>query len=205
MTKTGKSVFRGATLTASLLVLVVGLIVADTATRQHKFVGQLRIICDQQGQENPANPADALLLTNIVIPFNVVDLATSNQVSSSFSWDGSSAKKRTFSWHLAGPGTADANPVTGKISLNLPFEATFGGKKYRVPLVLTTESSTDGYGSANGTRASANQLGSRVVLIGGTTIQGDAKDFGLEGLHGKVPLSFRIICDGHFESTGGLF
>lgn len=71
------------------------------------------------------------------------------QVTTDFVWNGSTDRGRTVSVRLAGVASANVDFSTGKVETNLPFELTLANKKYSLPVLATTETITDAFGSRN--------------------------------------------------------
>lgn len=201
--KTRRKLARWFFASVTLMLLFATVIVAVEATRPRQFQGQIKIICDPKGKTNAAAPTDTLT-ANVNIPFNLLSAATSSSLASKFAWAGLSAKGRQASWSLGQTGQVSVNPGQGTIELHLPFTASLNGQTFLVPITLTTESETDGYGPTSGKRAIAGKLDSTVTLVGGFQADIDKKKLDPNTTEtGTQTVIFRAVVDGRFTSPSG--
>lgn len=198
-----KKAFQWAGAAAAMCLLFATVMIAVEASRPHQFEGQIKLICDPKDKVNLSSPTD-VLQANVTIPFDVAGIATNKQIASRFAWLGKSLKGRDASWSLGQPGSAEVSPLEGKVVLHLPFQASLNGVAFQVPITLTTESETDGYGATQGTRAQVSHLEAPLALVGGFEFSIDkqklnpaSKETGIQ----KVVV--RAIVTGHFKATDG--
>ncbi len=155
-------------LVAAFCLLVIGcsgLIIADTATKQRDFDGEIKLsICMPDGKGGWA--VKDTVSSNLKFGFNVTDLASGKVLKSDFVWSGRTANGAGFRARLAGQGQASFNPANGLIEERLPLEIEVNGKKETVQMPLTTESIRSAIGSLSGRRAQINGNIGEMALVG---------------------------------------
>ena len=143
--------------TSVFLALALGLVVANTLTKQREFKGSVLIEVHKKGDDGRWEIIDRLNAQSLQFTASVADLAQGKQVTSNHVWEGQTAQGRRLSVRLARPGSAQFDLATGKLDIDVVFSFSLDGEATNLPVKLTTESISTPSGSINGRRAQINR------------------------------------------------
>lgn len=177
-------------------VLALGLLFAAGIAKQREIQAQFELIAGLQERPNLSNPLDTL---KVPLARFLIDVAGNGtkQVSTNFVWNGTTARGRNVSVRLSGIALSTVDPTTGKVETNLPFELTLASKKYSLPVLATTGTITDAFGTISGRRAVISRKSARLKLVGSAKFTIDKKDLNPQGNEtGPQTIVVRIIGDG---------
>jgi hypothetical protein len=148
-----------------LFLAAAGALIAETATKQRDFDGQIKLsLCGPDGKGGWV--VKDTLSGNLRFPFSVTDLASGKTLKSDFVWNGRTAKGHAFRVRLTGQGQASFNAANGQIEERLPLEVEVAGRKESFLIALSTETVKTAIGSLSGKRARINGNIGEMALVG---------------------------------------
>lgn len=102
---------------------------------------------------------------------SVMDVASGKDITSNFSWRGTSEKGLRAEGRMMRAGKVKLDPVRGLLELDLPMEATVNGKKIPLNVKLTSESVSSPTGQLSGKKASLNNGTLTAGIVGFSVIK----------------------------------
>lgn len=177
------------------VVVVVGISLATVAAKEREIQAQFELIADEQEGANLSYPLDTLRVPQTQFRIKVTGNGA-KQVTTNFVWNGSTVRGRQVSVRLAGVASSNVDLTTGKVETNLPFELTLANKKYSLPVLATTETITDAFGTISGKRANIQKRSATLRLVGSTKFLIDQKDLDpASGKVGQQTIVVRVLAD----------
>lgn len=163
--------FRYKSLSVLLLIALIELILADTATREWKFKGQIDIRVYTRDQHSKWVDWDRLTASNLSFKCKVSPATTSQrtQVKTNYDYVGNTLNGIRIRVRLNDVATATIDPA-GALQMDVPLKVEFGRLNTHFNLKLTTESMRAPEGEAKGKRVqfSANDHTASLALVGGS-------------------------------------
>ncbi len=102
---------------------------------------------------------------------SVMDLAAGKEITSNFSWRGTSEKGMRAEGRMLRAGKVKIDVTRGLLELDLPMEATVNGKKIPLNVKLSTESISSPTGQISGKKASLNNGTLTAGIVGFSVIK----------------------------------
>ncbi|HQR32322.1 MAG TPA: hypothetical protein PLK30_06275 [Blastocatellia bacterium] len=102
---------------------------------------------------------------------SVMDLAAGKEITSNFSWRGTSEKGLRAEGRMLRAGKVKIDVTRGLLELDLPMEATVNGKKIPLNVKLTSESISSPTGLISGKKASLNNGTLTAGIVGFSVIK----------------------------------
>ncbi|MGE0129928.1 MAG: hypothetical protein AB7U82_17740 [Blastocatellales bacterium] len=142
-------------LVALTMFVAFGVFAANVVTKQRDAAVDLKVrLCKKAANGKWEVIDEAKGSVNFTA--SVAEVASGKDVNTSHVWSPTSQKGRKLSIRLQRAGKVNLNPVTGLLSLNLPFEVSVDGKKVSFVSNLSTENTSSPIGSLNAKRAEIN-------------------------------------------------
>lgn len=102
---------------------------------------------------------------------SVMDLTAGKEITSNFSWRGTSEKGLRAEGRMLRAGKVKIDVVRGLLELDLPMEATVNGKKIPLNVKLTSESISSPTGQISGKKASLSNGTLTAGIVGFSVIK----------------------------------
>ncbi len=102
---------------------------------------------------------------------SVMELAAGKEITSNFSWRGTSEKGMRAEGRMLRAGKVKLDVTRGLLELDLPMEATVNGKKIPLNVKLTSESISSPTGLISGKKASLNNGTLTAGIVGFSVIK----------------------------------
>ena len=102
---------------------------------------------------------------------SVMDLAAGKEITSNFSWRGTSEKGLRAEGRMLRAGKVKIDVTRGLLELDLPMEATVNGKKIPLNVKLTSESISSPTGQISGKKASMSNGALTAGIVGFSVIK----------------------------------
>ncbi len=102
---------------------------------------------------------------------SVMDLAAGKEITSNFSWRGTSEKGMRAEGRMLRAGKVKIDVTRGLLELDLPMEATINGKKIPLNVKLSTESISSPTGQISGKKASLSNGTLTAGIVGFSVIK----------------------------------
>lgn len=102
---------------------------------------------------------------------SVMEVASGKDITSNFSWRGTSEKGLRAEGRMLRAGKVKLDPLRGLLELDLPMEATVNGKKIPLNVKLTSESISSPTGQISGKKASLNNGTLTAGIVGFSVIK----------------------------------
>lgn len=142
-------VVRAGAVAAVTAVAGVGLLIAETATRQQEVELTTHIeICEQT--ENGWEVVDEVGPSKVRFQASLLELASGTGGETAYVFRTTSKKGLPYSARLLEPAKLDVNPMSGRMTGALVLEVSYGEDTARVPARLTTETAQGPLGSRRG-------------------------------------------------------
>jgi len=176
-----RKILRIALIVMSLIVLAAGVLLARALTAKRDFSGHIKVQFCGKTQDGRWETFDTVDIPNVTISASLFDLESQdrmgNGISSKFTFGGRTEKGRQVNVRLLRPGKAAAELTTGKVELNLPIELLVDGRRFSLPLALTTDTARlpDG-GTISGRRATIDHAthSATLAMVGNAQFTGPA-------------------------------
>lgn len=160
-------------LAALTMFIALGVMVADTVTKQRDASGQLEVIlCKPDGKGGWKVVDKVKDSINLSVTVAQLAAASSKQIDSKHNWTARSENGRQISVRLARAGKVNLNLTSGLLELDLPFEFTIDGKRSVADAHITTGSLQTPLGSLSGKRAELRERTLSADLIGLAKLRG---------------------------------
>ena len=175
-----RKILRTALIVLSLTVLATGILLARALTAKRDFSGHIKVQLCGKTQDGRWETFDTVDISSVKFSASLNELESQDRmgnITTRFTFSGRTEKGRQVSVRLLRPGKAAAELTTGKVELELPIELSIDGKRFSLPLSLTTESARlpDG-GTISGRRATIDRAthSATLAMVGNASFTGPA-------------------------------
>lgn len=141
--------------TVALMTLAAFGWLAAEAGKQRDASGTITLELCKKGENGQWQVIDRIK-SPVNFTASVMDLAAGKEITSNFSWRGTSEKGLRAEGRMLRAGKVKLDVTRGMLELDLPMEATVNGKKIPLNVKLTTESVSSPTGQLSGKKASLN-------------------------------------------------
>ena len=172
---------------------------------EQQLNGSLKLIASPKSDVNLASPFNAVVVQNVVIPFNIAKVAGRNQLRSTFQWAGKATRGQNVDWSLAGPGEAfaDWNATPPKFTFDLPFILNTNGTRLPLRLRFTSQPGSDAFGPTQGSARKLSETSADLVLFASTAFFFNTKDLFPDGENRRVEYVGRVTFTGRLNAING--
>ncbi len=150
--KTGIRKFPKLILAALIAIGAFGWLMAE-AGKQRDASGTITLELCKKGENGQWQVIDRVK-SPVNFTASVMDLAAGKEITSNFSWRGTSEKGMRAEGRMLRAGKVKLDVTRGLLELDLPMEATVNGKKIPLNVKLTSESISSPTGQISGKKAS---------------------------------------------------
>ena len=181
-----RKILRSALIVLSLTVLGAGILSARAITAKRGFSGHIKVQLCGKTQDGRWETFDTVDLSSVKFSVSLYELESQDRmgnITTRFTFNGRTEKGRQVSVRLLRPGKAAAKLTTGKVELELPIELSIEGKRFSLPLSLTTDTARlpDG-GTISGRRATIDRAthAATLAMVGNASFTGPALNDALQ-------------------------
>lgn len=167
--KTGTRKFPKLILTALITVAAFGWLMAE-AGKQRDASGTITLELCKKGANGQWQVIDRVK-SPVNFTASIMDLAAGKEITSNFSWRGTSEKGMRAEGRMLRAGKVKIDVTRGLLELDLPMEATVNGKKIPLNVKLSTESISSPTGQISGKKASLNNGTLTAGIVGFSVIK----------------------------------
>lgn len=154
---------------ALITVAAFGWLMAE-AGKQRDASGTLTLELCKKGANGQWEVIDRVK-SPVSFSASVLDLAAGKEITSNFSWRGTSEKGLRAEGRMLRAGKVKLDVLRGLLELDLPMEATVNGKKIPLNVKLTSESISSPTGQISGKRAELNGKTLTAGIVGFSVIR----------------------------------
>lgn len=152
-----------------IIVAAVGWMMAQ-AGKQRDASGTITLELCKKGANGQWEVIDRVK-SPVNFTASVMDLAAGKEITSNFSWRGTSEKGMRAEGRMLRAGKVKIDVTRGLLELDLPMEATVNGKKIPLNVKLSTESISSPTGQISGKKASLNNGTLTAGIVGFSVIK----------------------------------
>lgn len=167
--KTGTRKLPKLMLAALITVAAFGWLMAQ-AGKQRDASGTITLELCKKGANGQWEVIDRVK-SPVNFTASVMDLAAGKEITSNFSWRGTSEKGMRAEGRMLRAGKVKIDVTRGLLELDLPMEATVNGKKIPLNVKLSTESISSPTGQISGKKASLNNGTLTAGIVGFSVIK----------------------------------
>lgn len=167
--KTGTRKLPKLILAALITVAAFGWLMAQ-AGKQRDASGTITLELCKKGANGQWQVIDRVK-SPVNFTASVMDLAAGKEITSNFSWRGTSEKGMRAEGRMLRAGKVKIDVTRGLLELDLPMEATVNGKKIPLNVKLSTESISSPTGQISGKKASLNNGTLTAGIVGFSVIK----------------------------------